>query len=54
MKMMKAIQVPAKNEPMVLVEVPVPIPNDEQVLLRVEACGICHGDSKIIEGWAAS
>ena len=54
MKMMKAIQVPAKNEPMVLVEVPVPIPNDEQALLRVEACGICHGDSKIIEGWAAS
>lgn len=54
MEMMKAIQVKAKGEPMVLVEVPIPQPADGQVLLKVEACGICHGDSKIIEGAASS
>lgn len=50
---MRAVQVLAKGEPMTLVEIPVPAPGAGQVLLKVEACGICHGDSKIIEGWAS-
>lgn len=54
MEMMKAIQVAAKGEPMTLVEIPVPQPGEGQVLLKVEACGICHGDSKVIEGAASS
>lgn len=54
MTMMKAIQVLAKGEPMTLVEIPVPQPGEEQVLLRVEACGICHGDAKVIEGASSS
>lgn len=54
MERMKAIQVAAKGEPMVLVEIPVPQPGEGQVLLKVEACGICHGDSKVIEGAASS
>ena len=54
MSMMRAIQVAAKGEPMKLVEIPVPEPNESQVLLKVEACGICHGDSKVIEGAASS
>lgn len=54
MSMMKAIQVAAKGEPMKLVEIPIPNPGEGQVLLKVEACGICHGDSKIIEGAASS
>ena len=54
MEMMKAIQVAAKGEPMRLVEIPVPQPEEGQVLLKVEACGICHGDSKVIEGAASS
>lgn len=54
MEMMKAIQVAAKGEPMKLVEIPVPQPEEGQVLLKVEACGICHGDSKVIEGAASS
>lgn len=53
MSMMKAIQVLAKGEPMKLVEIPVPQPGEGQVLLRVEACGICYGDSKVIEGAAS-
>ena len=54
MEMMKAVQVAAKGEPMRLVEIPVPQPGEGQVLLKVEACGICHGDSKVIEGAASS
>jgi len=54
MAMMKAIQVAAKGEPMELVEIPVPAPGKDQVLLKVEACGICHGDSKVVEGAASS
>lgn len=34
---MKAIQVPAKGEPMKLVEIPIPVPAQGQVLLRIEA-----------------
>lgn len=52
MKMMKAIQIPSKGEKMELVEVPVPQPGERQVLLRVEACGVCNGDSRTIRGGA--
>lgn len=54
MSMMRAIQVAAKGEPMRMVEIPIPQPEEGQVLLKVEACGICHGDSKVIEGAASS
>ncbi|GAB1786154.1 alcohol dehydrogenase [Priestia megaterium] len=50
MKMMNAIQIPSKGEKMKLVEIPVPQPGEEQVLLRVEACGVCNGDSMAIQG----
>ncbi|CAM3353945.1 zinc-binding dehydrogenase [Paenibacillus taichungensis] len=53
MKMMRAIQVPAKGEPMKLVEIPVPVPGEGQVLLRIEACGVCNGDSMAINGGAS-
>ncbi|MDY0406469.1 zinc-binding dehydrogenase [Virgibacillus sp. 179-BFC.A HS] len=50
MKKMKAIQIPSKGKSMKLVEVPVPQPGDGQVLLRVEACGVCRGDARTITG----
>jgi alcohol dehydrogenase, propanol-preferring len=53
MKMMKAMQVPAKGEKMKLVEIPVPQPGEGQVLIRVEACGVCNGDSMAIGGAAS-
>ncbi|MBT2650230.1 zinc-binding dehydrogenase [Bacillus sp. ISL-34] len=37
---------------MKLVETPVPQPGEKQVLLRVEACGVCNGDSRTIRGSA--
>lgn len=52
MSNMRAIHVPAAGEPMVLVEVPIPSPDPDQVLIKVDACGVCYGESKIIEGWA--
>ncbi|NEU29673.1 zinc-binding dehydrogenase [bacterium LRH843] len=52
MKMMKAIQIPSKGEKMKLVEIPVPQLGEGQVLLRVEACGVCNGDSRTIKGGA--
>lgn len=52
MKMMRAIQIPSKGEKMKLVEIPVPQPGEGQVLLRVEACGVCNGDSRTIRGGA--
>ena len=40
MKTMKAVQVLMKGGPMTLVEIPVTEPKEEQVRLRVEACGV--------------
>lgn len=37
---------------MKLVETPVPQPGEGQVLLRVETCGVCNGDSRTIGGGA--
>ena len=36
--------------PLELAEVPLPIPGDGQVRIRVHACGICHTDLHIVEG----
>ncbi|CAH1191580.1 MULTISPECIES: zinc-binding dehydrogenase [Paenibacillus] len=49
---MKAIQVPAKGEAMQFVKIPVSVPAKGQVLLRVQACGVCNGDSGTIKGGA--
>lgn len=54
MKMMRAIQVAKKDEPMKLVKIPIPTPDEGQVLIKVEACGVCHGDAKVIEGAASA
>ncbi len=47
---MKAIQIPKRGGPFELVERPVPEPTAEQILIRVEACGVCHGENVAIEG----
>ncbi|WP_350316427.1 alcohol dehydrogenase catalytic domain-containing protein [Pectobacterium aroidearum] len=54
MTKMKAVQVLAKGEPMSLVEIDIPVPQEGQVLIRVEACGVCHGDAKVSEGMSSS
>jgi NADPH2:quinone reductase len=47
---MRAVEVPAAGEPFEHVERPVPEPGTEEVLVEVEACGICHSDAYVKEG----
>lgn len=41
---------PIEQNPLVLMEVPKPEPQGNQVLVRVHACGICRTDLQVIEG----
>ncbi len=50
MSLMKAIQVSSPGAPFELVEKEIPEPGDNEVLIKVEACGICHGDAIAKEG----
>src|SRR2546427_1119029 len=51
MNKMKAAQVPKAGGGWELVERPIPEPAAGQVLIKVEACGICHSDMLVKEGW---
>ncbi|MCX5977737.1 MAG: alcohol dehydrogenase catalytic domain-containing protein [Coprothermobacterota bacterium] len=50
MAKMKAIQVSAPGEEYKLVHVEIPEPKQNEVLIKVQACGICHGDTLVREG----
>jgi propanol-preferring alcohol dehydrogenase len=50
MPMMKAVQVRAHGAEFELVNREVPEPRDNEVLLQIDACGICHGDAVAKEG----
>jgi propanol-preferring alcohol dehydrogenase len=41
---------PVERRSLVLRDIDIPIPDDDQVLIRVSACGICHTDLHVIEG----
>ena len=43
-----AIQITAKNELRVNPAMPVPVPGPGQILLKIEACGICFSDTKLM------
>lgn len=47
---MRAMILDATGGPLVLRDVPVPIPGRGQVRLRVEACGVCRTDLHILDG----
>jgi D-arabinose 1-dehydrogenase-like Zn-dependent alcohol dehydrogenase len=47
---MKAIQVRSPGADFELVNREIPEPGDDQVRIRVEACGVCHGDAIVIHG----
>ncbi|OIR17567.1 alcohol dehydrogenase [mine drainage metagenome] len=47
---MKAMVFTQSGLPLVYTQVPDPIPNSDQVLLRVLACGVCRTDLHIIDG----
>lgn len=53
-KTMRAVQVAHPGAPLRLVSIPVPKPGEGQVLIRVEACGVCHGDAMVVDGAASA
>ncbi|MDQ0188512.1 zinc-binding dehydrogenase [Alicyclobacillus cycloheptanicus] len=50
MATMKAVQIPERNGRLEVVERDIPVPAPGQVRLRVEACGVCHGEVVALEG----
>jgi len=49
-KTMKVIQVSSAGGPLELVERDIPEPTQGHVLIRVQACGICHSDALTVDG----
>lgn len=49
-KYMKAMVLEAQGSPLVLKELPVPEPGSDEVLIRVEACGVCRTDLHVVDG----
>jgi propanol-preferring alcohol dehydrogenase len=47
---MKAALLRDFAKPLSFEDVPVPVPADDEVLIRIEACGVCHSDLHIAEG----
>jgi propanol-preferring alcohol dehydrogenase len=47
---MRAMVLKAARQPLTMVELPVPEPAPDQVLLHIHTCGVCHTDLHIIEG----
>lgn len=50
MALMKAVQVREPGSDLELVEKEIPEPAEREVLIKVEACGICHGDAIPMRG----
>jgi propanol-preferring alcohol dehydrogenase len=46
----KRTDLPFKQEPLEWAEMPNPIPNPNQILVKVSACGVCHTELDEIEG----
>ena len=47
---MKAAVVRGFDRPLEIEEMPIPEPGAEQVLVRIEACGLCHTDIHAARG----
>lgn len=47
---MKAVQVKSPGGPFELVDKPIPNPSENEVLIKVQACGICHSDAMVKDG----
>lgn len=47
---MKAVQVKEKGGDFVVVDIDKPSPKENEILIKVEACGICHSDAFVKEG----
>ena len=50
MPLMNAVQVAGPGSGLVMVQTEIPGPGEREVLLKVEACGVCHGDAIPMHG----
>jgi propanol-preferring alcohol dehydrogenase len=50
MQLVRIADILASEDPLRMVDAPVPIPGDFEVLVRVVACGVCHTELDEIEG----
>jgi D-arabinose 1-dehydrogenase-like Zn-dependent alcohol dehydrogenase len=50
MSTMRAMIVPQPNSPFQLIEREIPTPGRHEVLVKVQACGVCHSDSVTVGG----
>ena len=50
MQLMKAIQVSSPGADFELIQKEIPKPGNNEVLIKVKACGVCHGDAITKEG----
>jgi D-arabinose 1-dehydrogenase-like Zn-dependent alcohol dehydrogenase len=48
-KMMKAVQI-TKDKKFAVTNKDIPQPKNGEALIRIQACGICHSDSMVVEG----
>ncbi len=47
---MKAAQITKAGNDFELVDLPLPEPGDNEILIKIQACGICHSDAFVKEG----
>jgi propanol-preferring alcohol dehydrogenase len=50
MVLKKIVSLDKDRSPLDLVDLPVPVPNENEVLLKVSVCGVCHTELDEIEG----
>ncbi|MGB7816306.1 MAG: zinc-dependent alcohol dehydrogenase family protein [Methylotenera sp.] len=51
---MKAMLLDSANSPLRPAELPIPIPKENEVLLKVHACGVCRTDLHVVDGELAN
>jgi alcohol dehydrogenase len=48
---MRVVEVAAAGGPLTIVERDLPVPGPGEVRVAVEACGVCHTDAVLVNGW---
>jgi propanol-preferring alcohol dehydrogenase len=47
---MRAMVIEAQRQPLRLLDIPEPVPGSEQILIKVNTCGVCRTDLHIVDG----
>lgn len=50
MRLERLCNLSEEREPLTFTELPVPVPGEHEILLRISACGVCHTELDEIEG----